>query len=540
MAGTPDQKARGAFFTPAAIADYLAAWAVRSKSDTVLEPSCGEAIFLHAAADTLVLHGAQADLSSNLFGVELHAASAENAEAMLSERGFRAQIEVSDFFEHKPDRTFDVILGNPPFVRYQDFTGLARARSMEAALAQGVRLSGLASSWAAFVVKAAQHLSDDGRMALVLPAELLSVGYAAEIRSFLLRRFKSIKLIAFEERVFPGVLEDVVLLLAEGRGSADRFELHQTKNAETLAKDAAKWVSYTPAVGGKWTPALVAADAFERYEDLCQNACETLSDWGRTYLGSVTGNNGYFAIARAEVAERGIPAKDLLPISPPGTRHLRGLTFNRKAWEATAVAGSKSYLFFPADGELSQAALDYIAEGQGAGVAKAYKCRVRDPWWRVPLVETPDILLTYMNHDRPRLIANEAKARILNSLYGVKLKEERRELGMKLLPLACLNSVTLLGAEVVGRAYGGGLLKLEPREADRLPVPSLEQIKGQAEALKAVAPQLNSALRNNKLEEACKLVDPILFPNVTSEDWDVLRMAREMLFQRRRARGGRG
>jgi len=540
MAGTPEQKARGAFFTPAAIADYLAAWAVRKGSDTVLEPSCGEAIFLHSAADTLVLHGAPGDLSSNLFGVELHASSAAHAETTLSERGFRAQIEVSDFFEHRTDRTFDVILGNPPFVRYQDFTGLARSRSMEAALAQGVRLSGLASSWAAFVVKAAQHLNDAGRMALVLPAELLSVGYAAEIRSFLLRRFSSIKLIAFEERVFPGVLEDVVLLLAEGSGGADRFELHQTKNAETLAKDAARWVSYTPAVGGKWTPALVAADAFERYEDLCQNTCETLSDWGRTYLGSVTGNNSYFAIGRDEVAERGIPAKDLLAISPPGTRHLRGLTFNKKAWEATATAGSKSYLFFPDGDDLSAATREYIAEGEAAGVAKAYKCRVRDPWWRVPLVETPDLFLTYMNHDRPRLIANEAKARILNSLYGIKLKDDRRKLGMKLLPLACLNSLTLLGAEVVGRAYGGGLLKLEPREADRLPVPSLCQIESQKHALKAAAPQLNSALRNNKLEEACRIVDPILFPDVTGDDWEVLRMAREMLFQRRRSRGGRG
>lgn len=540
MAGTPEQKARGAFFTPSAIADYLAVWAVRKRSDTVLEPSCGEAVFLHAAADTLVLHGAEGDLASNLYGVELHAHSAEKAKLALLRRGFKAQIDVSDFFEHAPDIKFDVILGNPPFVRYQDFTGLARTRSMEAALAQGVRLSGLASSWAAFVVKAAQHLDDDGRMALVLPAELLSVGYAAEIRSFLLRRFKTIKLIAFEERVFPGVLEDVVLLLAEGSGGADRFELHQTRNAETLAKDAARWVSYTPVLGGKWTPALVAADAFERYEELCSNTCETLADWGRTYLGSVTGNNGFFAMGRAEITERGIAAKDLVPISPPGTRHLRGLTFNKRAWKATADDGSRSYLFYPAVDELSSAAQGYIEEGKASGVANAYKCRVRDPWWRVPLVETPDLLLTYMNHDRPRLISNEAKARILNSLYGVKLKEGRRSTGMQLLPLACLNSVTLLGAEVVGRAYGGGLLKLEPREADKLPVPSIEQIEARANDLRAAAPQLNSALRNNKLEEACKIVDPILFPDVAPEDWELLRMAREMLFQRRRTRGGRG
>ena len=47
------------------------------------------------------------------------------------------------FFEHEPPITHDAIVGNPPFVRYQNFTGAARSWSMEAALAQGVRLSGL-------------------------------------------------------------------------------------------------------------------------------------------------------------------------------------------------------------------------------------------------------------------------------------------------------------------------------------------------------------------------------------------------------------
>lgn len=74
----------------------------------------------------------------------------------------------------------------------------------------------LASSWAAFTVHAALYLHPGGRMGLVLPAELLSVNYAAEVRRFLLESFERVELVLFTERVFPGVLEDVVLLLAEG------------------------------------------------------------------------------------------------------------------------------------------------------------------------------------------------------------------------------------------------------------------------------------------------------------------------------------
>src|SRR6266516_2046082 len=46
-------------------------------------------------------------------------------------------------------------------------------------------------------------------------------------------------------------------------------------------------------------------------------------------------------------------------------------------------------------------------------IHKAYQCKVRLPWWRVPLVEKPDFLYTYMNYDRPRLIRNDAGAHVL-------------------------------------------------------------------------------------------------------------------------------
>ena len=145
---------------------------------------------------------------------------------MLRDAGFGTRVAVGDFFEHETPTAYDAVVGNTPFVRYQNFSGVARARGLEAALAQGVRLTGLANAWAAFVVKAALHLAPEGRLALVLPAELLSVNYAQEVRRLLLRRFGRIRLIMFEERIFPGVLEEVVLLLAEGSGGADCLEIY--------------------------------------------------------------------------------------------------------------------------------------------------------------------------------------------------------------------------------------------------------------------------------------------------------------------------
>ena len=151
LAGTKEQKARGAFFTPPAITRYLADWAIERASDRILEPSCGESAFLLAAGNRLQSFGAMpAHLGDSLHGVELHSSTATEARRILAHRGFASSIEAGDFFDYKTTRKFDAVLGNPPFVRYQDFSGVARARSLEASLAQGVRLSGLSSSWAAF------------------------------------------------------------------------------------------------------------------------------------------------------------------------------------------------------------------------------------------------------------------------------------------------------------------------------------------------------------------------------------------------------
>ncbi|MFC7706214.1 N-6 DNA methylase [Plastorhodobacter daqingensis] len=531
------RKARGAFFTPPEIARYLCDWAVREPTDTVFEPSCGEASFLMAAGERLrALGAAPLFWSEQLQGVEIFDTSARNAEALLQGAGFDARVSVGDFFEHDPPTTYDAIVGNPPFVRYQNFTGAARSRSLEAALAQGVRLSGLASSWAAFVVKAALHVAPGGRLALVLPAELLSVNYAQEVRRFLLRRFGRVRLIMFEDRVFPGVLEEVVLLLADGTGGASCLEVHQTKDVRSLASvDVAEWIQHTPS-GDKWTNALVAEEAFATYQGLIDERFELMREWGRPYLGAVTGNNKYFSLSRADAVAHGLTDADLVRISPPGARHLRGLTFTDAVWKQLANEGSRCLLLYPGDNP-SAAALRYIEAGADAGVSGAYKCRVRSPWWRVPLVEAPDLFLTYMNHDRPRLVTNAAGAHILNSVYGVRLANGRREVGRDLLPIASLNSITLLGTEVVGRAYGGGLLKMEPREADNLPLPSLARIRASEQQLRNARPQLASALRRGDVASAVETVDRIILADVPEDDLKALRLAREMLFQRRRARG---
>ena len=507
----------------------------------MLEPSCGDAAFLIPAANRLKDLGA-GETAKQLRGIDIHQPSAAAARDSLQALGLAATIETGDFFDVPPQPNFDAVVGNPPFVRYQDFSGVSRSKSLRAALSHGVRLSALASSWAAFTVHASEFLNNSGRLGLVLPAELLSVSYASEVRRFLLGRFSKVRLVLFEQLVFPGVLEDVVLLLAEGRGTATHFEVYQTRDARGLATlDTSLQQGFTPLENEKWTPALIPAKALETYREItASTGFSKLLDWGSTYLGSVTGNNDYFTFDSTTFSQSGLSKNEVLRISPPGARHLRGVTFSQRAWQQQAKEGARCYLFAPNGKNPSKAARSYIAAGEKAGVHKAYKCAVRDPWWIVPLVEKPDLLFTYMNHDRPRLATNEAGALILNSLYGVKLRQGAKTVGKASLPIACLNTVTLLGSEIVGRAYGGGLLKHEPREADLLPVPSVAALTAAHDDLQFLKPQLAVAMRNNNLMHAVEMVDSVILEKhfkLDKAQIEQLRGAREMLFNRRRARG---
>jgi adenine-specific DNA-methyltransferase len=230
----------------------------------------------------LALGATKKDICSQITGVEIYAESVREAETRLSSEGFSASIITGDFFDQDPQPRFDSVVGNPPFIRYQDYSGGARAKSLRAALAQGVRLTSLASSWAAFTIYASQFLKDNGRLGLVLPAELLSVNYAAEVRRFLLNRFAKVRLIVFEKLLFPGVLEEVVLLLAEGRGGASHFEVSQVRDSASLVTlDGSARQNFTPIENEKWTPALIPTCALDTYRELTLGSgFSKLVDWG--------------------------------------------------------------------------------------------------------------------------------------------------------------------------------------------------------------------------------------------------------------------
>src|SRR5262245_58615327 len=113
-----EQRLRGAYYTPPALARVIAEWAVRPNTDRVLDPACGDGALLSAACAQLkalrIRH-----TSRRLYGIEIDSSACARARKNLQIR--RDQIRNRDFFDTTladlSERRFDAVIGNPPYVR---------------------------------------------------------------------------------------------------------------------------------------------------------------------------------------------------------------------------------------------------------------------------------------------------------------------------------------------------------------------------------------------------------------------------------------
>jgi len=492
-------KARGAFYTPPAIANFLASWAIRSRDDRTLEPSCGDGIFM-AAAQRRYAELGRTDLGGHLIGVELAAEEADKARLAAPS----ATVHNGSFFDASPDLIgrVDVAIGNPPYIRYHQWAGASRRSGMIRAAEQGVRLSSLASSWAPFVIHATSFLTDRGRLALVLPAELLHTDYASPVREFLSARFASVVLVAFDRLVFADAQVDAVLLLASNDAD-DGLRVIRAPDEMALSELV---VPARPASANgnghadrRWS-ASIDHDAAELYAGLVASPrYQRLGDVASVDIGYVSGANDYFVLSALEAKRRGLPSRVLLPtVNRPSD--LRGLSVGKAE---TSLLFRPEEVVGPGQGAIRR----YLAEGRAAGIDQRYKPRHRKPWYRVPLPrQVGDLLLPYMSHHPPVLVVNEGRAASTNLVHSVRLTDPAAD--ARALSACSLSSLWALSVEVEGRAYGGGVLKLETKEAERVLVPRLDSRV--TAGLAGSFDHLDELVRMGRRAEATAAVDAML------------------------------
>lgn len=187
--------------------------------------------------------------------------------------------------------------------------------------------------------------------------------------------------------------------------------------------------------------------------------------------------------------------------------------------------------FQDVDPRTSSKALTYIEHGETLGLAGRFKCRTRTPWYRVPIVRAGDLLLAKRSHRFPRMVVNEARAITTDTIYRGRILDA--SVSPRAFTAAFPNSLTLLGAELEGRSFGGGVLELVPSEIRRLPIPDVGQMSTEFGRLDQIA-------RSGTGDDLVRATDAALIEEnaISADALSALSRARVALVERRLRRNG--
>lgn len=453
------RKEAGAYYTPDDVVSSLLKWAVRHEDERLLDPSCGDGRFIAGHLNSV--------------GIEQDFAAAREAIA----RAPWALVHEGDFFlwAASTHERFECAAGNPPFIRYQTFKGQTRERALALCRKLGANFTGLASSWAPFLVAAASLLKPGGRMAFVVPAEIGHAPYSAPLLEYLVANFSLVHLVAVRDKLFPELSEDCWLLYAEGFGSAtEAIRFTALERFRPMAEPPRQFQTvpmneWRHAWNRRLRPFLLPSSIRDLYRNTLQHPdSRRFGDLASIGIGYVSGANDFFHLRPSTARKWGIPEALLRPT----VRNGRALP-ERELTQETVHQWLKRdepilLLNLPKTSTLPAPVRRYLETSEGKLAREAYKCRVRDPWYSVPDVKTPEFFLTYMSGREPGLVRNNALCTCTNSVHSVRLRQK----GAGKYLAAWGSPFVRLSCEIEGHPLGGGMLKLEPREAGNIVLPA--------------------------------------------------------------------
>jgi len=537
------QKIRGAYYTPRKLTDFMIKlFAEDTTIKNILEPSCGDGAFIESIIEHLDMNKI-----NMVKAVEIVSEEADKVEKKTVEYD-NINIINDDFIvlyeKIKNDQQFDLIVGNPPYVRYQYLSEEQRELQNNILKSNGMKANKLINVWVSFLVSCVHLLRENGKIAFVLPAELLQVVYAEDLRLYLSNHLSKITLITFEELVFDDIEQEVVVFIGE-KASENKdgiIGIKQCKNFEDLNSLKLNEIQYKHInhVKEKWTKyftnelELGIIEKIKDHENFLR-----FDEIALINVGITTGDNKYFSVEQGIINEY-----DLHDVVIPligRSAHARGIYFTEVDWKYNIGKNKKANLLsFPLinEDEYKEGHKQYILLGEEKDVHKGYKCSIRDKWYVVPSIWVPDAFFLRRNDTYPKFVLNECNAVSTDTMHRIKFNDGIEH------PKALLsyyNSVSFAFTEICGRSYGGGVLEILPREVGNIILPDLSNFS--AERTKLLLELIDNVVRNGEsIEIALDIIDDeVLVGHIglSKKMCNEFRVIWKKLMERRKGRGNK-
>jgi len=394
----------------------------------------------------------------------------------------------------------------------------------------------LVNTWVGFIVACVHMLSESGKIAFVIPAEILQVAYAEDLRLFLVNSLSKITLITFEELVFPDIEQEIVVFIGE-KGEQEKgiriIELNNLDDLESFNINTNGFQQFQH-VHEKWTKYFTDSKENDLIRSIKNDKrFQKLSDTALINVGITTGNNKYFSINKEQVEQY-----DLQKVVPPligRSSHAHSIYFEKKDWLVNVNKKKAAYLIDFPDSKFEdypKKHKEYIELGEKNKENIGYKCSIRDRWYRIPSIWVPDAFFLRRNNLYPKFVLNRCNAVSTDTMHRMKFNEG---IEPERIALSYYNSISFAFTELCGRSYGGGVLEILPGEVGNVIIPKIDKVP--IEQIREVLLRIDTIVRNEEdIEQALDIVDNEILVDIIGIDKKMCEDARGIWkkMQRRR------
>lgn len=458
-----DRRPLGQTYTPSRIVDSMVSWATDQGTPVrIIDPGAGSGRYLLAAAKSFP--------NAEVIGADIDPLSTLMLRANIAAAGLgeRASVQLGDYRE----LTFPQVggptlfIGNPPYVRHHQIRSEWKTWLLATARRRGLEASGLAGLHVHFFLATLEHCIAGDYGTFITSAEWLDVNYGKLVRDLLLDGLGGESLHVLDADASPfsdAATTGAITCFKVGtkpksvrvRRVSTVDDLGRLNGGRSIARqrlsEANRWSVLT-----RVTPKL--PQGYIELGELC-----------RVHRGTVTGANDVWV--QRSGAEVDLPEKVFFASVTRATDLF-------SAGERLVSADNlRRVIDLPVDLDVfddndRKRVERFLRSAKRRNVHLGYIAANRKAWWSVGLREAAPVLATYMARRPPAFVRNDASARHINIAHGLYPRQTLQSSVLDNLADHLRTAVTLSQ----GRTYSGGLTKFEPKEMERLPVPSLESL----------------------------------------------------------------
>lgn len=497
-----EEKLNGVFYTPFEIIDFLSSWVIdKQEIVDVLEPSAGDGRFVKKIVEF-------AD-KVNVTAVEIDSLKCEKIKAI--DRTKVINDDFYNFYENIKDIgiKYDAVIGNPPYIRYQFLSEEQRNYQSDILKRNGMKPNKLINSWVAFTVASIELLNLSGKFAFVLPTDLLQVSYAKELRKFIFKELKEVTIIRFDDIVFSGIQQDVVLVFGIKRDKESQKTLIRNIGLKDMSQlshkvDGTPFECYDFDNSDKWRKFLLSKNFMEFYENKFINETMSIKDISTIEVGITTGNNKVFVVDNERINKYSLDDYKVPLVGR--SLDVSGLYYTENDISHNSLNCRKVWLLDFNNRKLNRGAKKYIKEVESRDEHKGYKLGLREKWYEVPSIWIPDAFLLRRMGNFPKIVKNEIKATSTDTFHRIRFNEG---IDVAKTLVSFYSSVALLSFELEGRVFGGGALEILPGDLKNIRLP---KINDEIDFIK-ISKKIDEKLRaNHEFTEIVKWVDSLIQP----------------------------